>query len=62
GTGIKGMKAAVKNNYFAGFNGYPDLLIFNTDYVKQGLDGILVSGFFNNQWKIDKELFHVTIE
>lgn len=62
GTGIKGMKATIKNNYFAGFNGYPDLLIFNTSYVKKGLDGILVSGFFNNQWKIDKDLFHVTIE
>lgn len=62
GTGIEGMKAGIKNNYFAGFNGYPDLLIFNTDYIKEGLDGILVSGFFNNQWKIEKELFHVTIE
>lgn len=62
GTGIKGMKAGIKNNYFAGFNGYPDLLIFNTGYVKEGLDGILVSGFFNNNWEINKELFHVTIE
>ncbi len=62
GTGEKGMKAGIKNNYFAGFNGYPDLLIFNTEYVNEGLDGILVSGFFNNQWKIEKELFHVTIE
>jgi hypothetical protein len=56
------MKAGIKNNYFAGFNGYPDLLIFNTEYVDEGLEGILVSGFFNNQWKIEKELFHVTIE
>lgn len=62
GTGILGMKATVKNNYFAGFNGYPDLLIFDTGYVKEGLDGILISGFFNNQWKIDKNLFHFTIE
>ena len=62
GTGIKGMKAAVKNNYFAGFNGYPDLLIFNTGYVKEGLDGILVSGFFNNRWEIDKDMFHITLE
>ncbi len=62
GTGTKGMKAAVKNNYFAGFNGYPDLLIFDTGYLKEGLEGILVSGFFNNQWEIEKELFHVTIE
>ncbi|HKL31644.1 MAG TPA: prolyl oligopeptidase family serine peptidase, partial [Tangfeifania sp.] len=62
GTGIQGMKATTKNNYFAGFNGYPDLLIFDTGYLKEGLGGILVSGFFNNQWKIEKELFHVTIE
>lgn len=62
GTGIEGMKAGIKNNYFAGFNGYPDLLIFNSDYIKKGLDGILISGFFNNQWKIEKELLHVTIE
>ncbi len=62
GTGLQGMKAAVKNNYFAGFNGYPDLLIFDAGYIREGLEGILVSGFFNNQWEIGKGLFNITLE
>jgi hypothetical protein len=62
GTGIKGMKAAFTNNYFAGFNGYPDLLIFDTGYIKEGVDGILVSGFFNNLWEIEKGNFSFTIQ
>jgi predicted esterase len=62
GTGIKGMKTAFTNNYFAGFNGYPDLLIFDTGYIKEGVDGILVSGFFNNLWEIEKGNFSFTIQ
>jgi pimeloyl-ACP methyl ester carboxylesterase len=55
GTGIKGMKATFANDYFSGVNGYPDLLIFKNDMLKDGLDGILISGFFDNKWGIGKE-------
>ncbi len=55
GTGIKGMKAAFANDYFSGVNGFPDLLIFNTEYLRNGLEGIKVSGFFENDWSIGEE-------
>jgi pimeloyl-ACP methyl ester carboxylesterase len=57
GTGVKGMKATFGNDYFSGVNGYPDLLIFNTGFLKDGLEGILVSGFFDSDWSIG-EGFH----
>lgn len=56
GTGIRGMKAAYANDYFSGVSGLPDLLIFNTDYLKEGFDGILASGFFNNDWTIGEHM------
>jgi hypothetical protein len=55
GTGTKGMKATFANDYFSGVNGYPDLLIFKNDMLKDGLDGIMVSGFFDNNWGIGEE-------
>ncbi len=55
GTGVKGMKATYANDYFSGVNGYPDLLIFKNNILKDGLDGILISGFFDNKWGIGHE-------
>jgi len=53
GTGHTGMKAIYANDYFSGITGFPDLLIFSTDWIKDGVDGIKVSGFFGNDWGID---------
>lgn len=53
-TGQKGMKALYPNDYFSGITGFPDLLIFNTDWLKEGMDKIIVSGFFGNDWSIEK--------
>jgi pimeloyl-ACP methyl ester carboxylesterase len=52
GTGVKGMKATSPNDYFSGVNGYPDLLIFKNGWLNEGLEHVLVSGFFNNDWSI----------
>ncbi|MGF1585461.1 MAG: alpha/beta hydrolase-fold protein [Bacteroidales bacterium] len=54
GTGIKGMKAAFANDYFSGITGFPDLMIFNSDMLKEGVDGIIVTGFFGNDWSVEK--------
>jgi pimeloyl-ACP methyl ester carboxylesterase len=54
GTGLKGMKAAFANDYFSGITGFPDLMIFNSDMLREGVDGIIVSGFFGNDWSIEK--------
>lgn len=52
GTGEAGMKAASPNDYFSGITGFPDLLIFNTDWLKDNPEGIIKSGFFGNDWQI----------
>ena len=53
GTGIKGMRAAFANDYFSGITGFPDLMIFSTDMLRDGPGGIIVSGFFGNNWSIE---------
>lgn len=59
-TGIKGMKAAFANDYFSGITGFPDLMIFHTDWIKDGLSGVKVSGFFGSQWDVESGDFQVT--
>ncbi len=60
GTGIKGMKALYPNDYFSGITGFPDLLIFDVDWLKEGLDGIKVSGFFGNDWSVEQGEFKIS--
>ena len=55
GSGIKGMKAAMANQYFAGASGFPDFMIFSLDMLHAGADGIKMAGFFDNDWKISSE-------
>ena len=55
GTGIKGMSAASANQYFAGGSGFPDYMIFTLDMLKDGVDGVKMAGFFDNNWKLVTE-------
>lgn len=57
GTGIEGMKATYPNDYISGITGFPDLLIFNVDILKEGIHGIQVSGFFGNDWSVEDGCF-----
>lgn len=57
GTGIEGMKATYPNDYISGITGFPDLLIFNVDMLKEGIHGIQVSGFFGNDWSVENGCF-----
>ena len=59
GTGQQGMKALFANDYFSGITGFPDLLIFTTDWIKDGVDGLKVSGFFGNDWSIENGDFFI---
>ncbi|QMW03839.1 carboxylesterase family protein [Spirosoma foliorum] len=52
GTGLKGMKAASANQYFAGASGFPDFMIFGLDMVRDGSKGVRMAGFFDNDWKL----------
>jgi len=53
GSGIDGMKALYPNDYFSGITGFPDLLIFDVDWIKENLGSVTVSGFFGNDWSIE---------
>ncbi|MFT3747777.1 MAG: prolyl oligopeptidase family serine peptidase [Agriterribacter sp.] len=53
GTGLKGMKAANANQYFAGGSGFPDFMIFRLNMLKEGSNAIEAVGFFDNDWKLD---------
>ena len=53
GTGNEGMKALYPNDYFSGITGFPDLMIFDVDWIKDNPEGIKVSGFFGNDWGIE---------
>ncbi|MEO6730256.1 MAG: alpha/beta hydrolase-fold protein [Ferruginibacter sp.] len=57
GTGIKGMQAALANQYFAGASGFPDFMIFSLDMLRSGVNGIKMAGFFDNEWKLDPTEF-----
>ena len=59
GTGSEGMKALYPNDYFSGITGFPDLLIFDVDWIKDNPTGIKVSGFFGNDWKINSGDFEL---
>ncbi len=59
-SGLKGMKGAMGNNYFSGVTGYPDLMIFRTALLRDGLNAMLVSGFFDNDWGLGRA--QLTIE
>jgi len=55
GTGLKGMKAADANQYFAGGSGFPDFMIFRLGMLVSGAKEIIMAGFFDNEWKLDNE-------
>jgi dienelactone hydrolase len=55
GTGVKGMKAATANQYFAGSSGFPDFMIFNSTMLLDGVDSVLSAGFFDNNWNLDSD-------
>lgn len=52
GTGVKGMNAAMANQYFAGASGFPDFMIFQLDMLKSGIKGVKMAGFYDNEWKL----------
>jgi len=59
GTGIEGMKALAPNDYFSGITGYPDLLIFDVNWLRDGISGIRASGFFGNDWSVENGDFRL---
>lgn len=60
GTGRPGMLATYSNHYFSGITGFPDLLIFTHNWIKDGPEAIKVSGFFGNDWSVENGDFVIT--
>ncbi len=52
-TGEKGMKATYANHYLVNGTTFPDLIIVNSNVIKDGVTGIEGAGFFGNDWSID---------
>ena len=55
GTGIKGMKAANANQYFAGASGFPDIMIYSCRMLQEGAGEVRAAGFFDYKWEIDND-------
>lgn len=51
-SGSRGMKAAYSNGYLLNATTFPDVLIFDDTVIKDGLPGVIASGFFGNDWSI----------
>jgi hypothetical protein len=57
GTGDEGMRATSPNNYISGITGFPDLMIYRADVLKDGLTGVEVAGYFDNDWTLTNQDF-----
>jgi len=57
GTGLIGMKIADFASYFHPYLNFPDIIIFNSDIIKSDEMGVKYSGFFGNDWSLDKGEF-----
>lgn len=55
GTGQKGLRATSLNNYISGITGFPDLMIFRADMLKDGLPAMEAAGYFDNDWTLTKQ-------
>jgi hypothetical protein len=55
GTGLKGMNAALANQYFAGGSGFPDFMIFSLGMLQSGAHEVKMAGYYNNEWKLSDE-------
>lgn len=57
GTGDAGMLATSPNNYISGITGFPDLMIYRADMLKDGLSSMEIAGFFDNDWTLTNQDF-----
>ncbi len=57
GSGLKGMRAAEANQYFAGGSGFPDFMIFKLGMLVAGAKEIQMAGFFDNNWQLKETEF-----
>ena len=59
GTGRPGMISAIPNRYFVSGAGFPDFMIFRTEMLEKGIDGVVASGFFDQKWELSEHEFQI---
>ncbi|MCD6332455.1 MAG: alpha/beta hydrolase, partial [Bacteroidales bacterium] len=52
GTGSRGMGAVWPNRYFTSGSGFPDLMVVSSEMLERGLSGILLAGYFGQDWSV----------
>ena len=52
GTGASGMRATSPNNYISGITGFPDIMIYRADILRDGLSAMELVDFFDNDWTL----------
>ncbi len=57
GSGVIGLKLTDRVPYFMAGVAYPDCTVFGVETLAKGNDGVLVTGFFGNDWSVDKGEF-----
>lgn len=53
-TGPAGWFAASPGQYFVSGAGYPDLLLFASEALRSGTDGVRAVGWFGNDWSVER--------
>jgi dienelactone hydrolase len=56
GTSLEAMKRLVSVQGVYSGAGFPDWMVWNDEFKRLGLGGVLASGFFDMQWQISDEL------
>ncbi len=59
GSGLEGAKATYPNDYLLANTGFPDVIIFDLDALRDGLSGIDIIGYFGNEWDIKSGEFFI---
>lgn len=54
GTGPAGMRLTDRLPYFLSGVGYPDVIILSPDALEKGGPGVVVTGYFGNDWSIER--------
>ncbi len=54
GTGLTGMKLNDRRPYMQPGFAFPDLILFNSDTMIKGIEGVQAAGFFGLDWSVEK--------
>jgi pimeloyl-ACP methyl ester carboxylesterase len=57
GTGIKGMRQANFADYHHPYMSLPDIVVYNSKIIDSDDDGVLFTGYFDNNWSLEEGEF-----